>query len=68
MGSRPHSVPKRCDFCTAQSRKYGLAESGSSFRADFFWTLIATQRDRAVEEVAARLMEETSKTRENGEA
>jgi hypothetical protein len=36
-------------------------------RADFFWCLLAAQRNWTVEEIAARLMEESSKARENGE-
>jgi hypothetical protein len=36
-------------------------------RADFFWALMAAQRKWTVEEIAARLMEESSKAKENRE-
>ena len=36
-------------------------------RADFMWSLMAAQRGWAIEEIAARLMEESEKARENGE-
>jgi DNA primase RepB-like protein len=36
-------------------------------RADYFWCLMAAQRNWGIEEIAARLMEESSKARENGE-
>jgi hypothetical protein len=37
-------------------------------RADYFFCLMAAQRGKSVEEIAARLMEESAKARENGEA
>ena len=37
-------------------------------RADFFWCLMAAQRGWGAEDIAARLMELSSKARENGEA
>jgi len=36
-------------------------------RADFFFAMLAAQRGRSAEEIAARLMEESSKAKENGE-
>jgi hypothetical protein len=36
-------------------------------RADFMWCLMAAQRSHSVEEIAARLMEVSSKADENGE-
>jgi hypothetical protein len=36
-------------------------------RADFFFGMLAAQRGHTIEEIAARLMEESSKARENGE-
>jgi len=36
-------------------------------RADFMWSLMAAQRGHGIEEIAARLMEESSKARENGD-
>lgn len=35
-------------------------------RADFFWAMLAAQRNHSVEEIAARLMELSSKAQENG--
>ena len=37
-------------------------------RADYFFCLMAAQRGKSIEEIAARLMEESAKARENGEA
>jgi hypothetical protein len=37
-------------------------------RADYFWCLMAAQRGWGIEEIAGRLMEVSSKARENGEA
>jgi len=37
-------------------------------RADYFFCLLAAQRGKTIEEIAARLMEESAKARENGEA
>jgi hypothetical protein len=36
-------------------------------RADYFFCLMAAQRGKSVEDIAARLMEESAKARENGE-
>lgn len=36
-------------------------------RADYFFALLAAQRGHSIEEIAGRLMEESSKARENGE-
>jgi hypothetical protein len=36
-------------------------------RADFFFAFLASQRGHGIEEIAARLMEESEKARENGE-
>lgn len=36
-------------------------------RADFMWALMSAQRGRGIEEIAERLMELSSKARENGE-
>jgi len=36
-------------------------------RADFMWCLMAAQRGHRIEEIAARLMEESSKAKDNGE-
>jgi hypothetical protein len=35
-------------------------------RADFMWCLMAAQRGHDIEEIAARLMEESTKAKENG--
>ena len=37
-------------------------------RADFFWSMMAAQRGWDSESIASRLMEVSSKARENGEA
>jgi predicted flavoprotein YhiN len=36
-------------------------------RADYFWCLMAAQRGHPIEEIAARLMQVSSKAKENGE-
>lgn len=36
-------------------------------RADYFWCMMSAQRGHSVEEIARRLMELSSKARENGE-
>jgi hypothetical protein len=36
-------------------------------RADYFFCMLAAQRGHGIEEIAARLMEDSSKARENGE-
>jgi hypothetical protein len=36
-------------------------------RADFFWAMMAAQRGHSINEIAARLMEVSSKAKENGE-
>ena len=36
-------------------------------RADFMWCLMAAQRGHSIEEIAARLMELSTKAQENGE-
>jgi hypothetical protein len=37
-------------------------------RADFLWAMMAAQRRHSVEEIARRLMELSSKAKENGES
>lgn len=36
-------------------------------RADFFWAMMAAQRGHGIEEIASRLMEISSKAKENGD-
>jgi hypothetical protein len=36
-------------------------------RADFFYAMLSSQRGHSIEEIAARLMELSTKARENGE-
>lgn len=36
-------------------------------RADYFWCLMASQRGHGIEEIAAKLMEVSTKAQENGE-
>jgi hypothetical protein len=36
-------------------------------RADFFWCMMSAQRGHNIEEIAAKLMELSTKARENGE-
>jgi hypothetical protein len=35
-------------------------------RADFMWSLLAAQRGHSIDDIASRLMEESSKAKENG--
>jgi DNA invertase Pin-like site-specific DNA recombinase len=66
-----HSVPGRgwpdYERCVQGAPMNHAKDARDISRADFFFAMLAAQRGRGIEEIAARLMEMSAKAKENGE-